>query len=54
MESYVERYTREQAERKQKEQKTAERQKGRKQKEVRKDGTDTRSEGHEAQTEANR
>lgn len=58
MESYVERWAREQ-----REQKAAERQKvtpqekpqkvhkGRKQKEVQEDGTDTRSEGHEAPTE---
>lgn len=50
MESYVERFTREQKEKAQKESRKP--QKGRKAKEVQKDGTDTRSEGHEAQTEA--
>lgn len=50
MESYVERWAREKA---QKEQKGKKLQKGQKvKKEVQKDGTDTRSEGHEAQAES--
>lgn len=59
MESYVERWAREKA---QKEQKGKKSQKGQKaklssvygemKKEVQKDGTDTRSEGHEAQAES--
>lgn len=57
-ESYVERWTREQKEAAQKEQKKqkAPRRKPQKekvaQKEVENDGTDTRSEGHEAQAES--
>ena len=50
MESYVERWTREQKE-KEAAKKKQKAQKG--QKEVKKDGTDSRGEGHEAQTESN-
>lgn len=49
MESYVERFAREQKEKAQKESRKP--QKGRKVKEVQKDGTYTRSEGHEAPAE---
>ena len=61
MESYVERWAREQREKKAAErqkvtpqEKPQKAQKGRKQKEVQEDGTDTRSEGHEAQAESGR
>lgn len=51
MESYVERWAREQKEAAQKEQKSRKPQKGRKA--VNENGTDTRSEGHETQAESN-
>ena len=62
MESYVERWAREKAQKEQKEQKGKKPQKGQKarlssvygemKKGVQKDGTDSRSEGHEAQAES--
>lgn len=60
MESYVERWAREKAQKEQKSKKSQKGQKAKlssvygemKKKEVQKDGTDTRSEGHEAQAES--
>lgn len=60
MESYVERWAREKAQKEQKGKKSQKGQKAKlssvygemKKKEVQKDGTDTRSEGHEAQAES--